>query len=336
MQYLIRPYLKPNCFDSKTIEVIDVGRNCQNPYIVGSNHGGTTVFGNILGQTSNFIHVGELKNVLGRPIEQYGLCGCGKPHFECDFWQAVFQESFGGTGPPNHAVMRSVLNELRAKGVFRSTLPGNDWDNIPHIDEFADASERLYRAIQKVSGCSIIVDTSKSLPHNNFLALRLPFNWYSVQLTRDPRGVAYSLFRKYRGSITRKSIMTARAWMILHLAIELSWHRHGQIYNAIRVRYEDLISRPARELERVNIFAKQEVSDLSFVHEDYVNIEETHTFRGNRMRFQNGPIKLQLDVEWLTKMSHRAKAVTTILALPLLGKYDYPIFPANHYRELTY
>src|SRR4028119_1802817 len=72
--------------------------------------------------------------------------------------------------------------------------------------------ERLYRAIQRVSGAGVIVDSSKRFSYAVLLSL-LPFgDLRVVHLVRDSRAVAYSWARSSESTVGRR--LRSQGWTL--------------------------------------------------------------------------------------------------------------------------
>jgi hypothetical protein len=65
-------------------------------YVVGSTHCGSTVLGNVLGERSGHVSVGELRMAWRRWLEPEAPCGCGEPLRTCAFWRAVGIDAAAG------------------------------------------------------------------------------------------------------------------------------------------------------------------------------------------------------------------------------------------------
>ena len=56
----------------------------------------------------------------------------------------------------------------------------------------------------------------------------------------------------------------------------------------------------------------------------------THSVGGNPVRMISGSVTIEPDEEWRAEISRRDRFVTTALALPLLGRYGFPIRSGRH------
>ena len=304
-------------------------------YIGGHGRSGSTILAQTLGQLPGFINVGELWQVWYRGLRDNERCGCGQPFYSCEFWRAVGNEAFGGwehvdadtmeeyrpyVKRPRYAPHYALAAKTGVRSRKVNTL----------VEEWGPKIERLYRAIQTVSGAEVIVDSSKRFSYAVLLSL-LPFtDLRVVHLVRDSRAVAYSWGR------TRESpavvggrfmpqlnpTQASRAWSIQNYSYGfLSGFAHLS-----RLRYEDFVSDPtiylAETLVRVG-FDDEAENLTNVIRGRQISLSTDHTVSGNPGRFRTGSIELKPDEEWKVKMRGVDKNVVTALTAPLLLKYGY-------------
>jgi hypothetical protein len=237
--------------------------------------------------------------------------------------------------------MQETARRIAQQGEFRSMILARNGQRLPALTELAEITGALYRAIQAVTGCDLIVDTSKAIWYGNLLATHGLADLHALHLIRDPRGVNYSLYRKHkarRGPDRARSaigiaLRTSRAWTLLNLAAELVWRKPGPHNGYKRLRHEDFVAGPVTQLKEVMAFAGLEPGNLSFISGNSVTIQPTHTVEGNRVRHQQGPVELRLDTGWISQTSAESRALTTALTLKLLLRYNYPLLPAKWYAN---
>lgn len=311
--------------DNKKIKVI---------YITGVHRSGSTLLELILGQISACVSVGQLHRSWGPSFGKKFLCGCGEPFRQCEFWIDVAKEAFGGFDkvPVNN------LNQLRYSSAVKDRhIPNMLWPwKIPYysarLNKYSEIFTRLYEAILKVSGCKIIIDSSKD-PDNLFFLNKIPtIDLHILHLVRDSRGVAFSRLRKKALRRDPKAFMpifppwfTAFRWVTRNMLVEFA-RILGVPYTL--VRYEELIADPPGTIAAIVDAFEIQPEDLSFIDRDTLKLEViNHTTIVNPMRFQQGDvIKLKPDFEWHEKMTSKAYWTVTNLTFPLLWRYGYSIF----------
>lgn len=309
-------------------------------YIGGSGRSGSTLVERLLGALPGVRNVGEVIPMWERGLLQGERCGCGVPLPQCSFWREVGNVAFGGWDafdvPKFLALKRSFdrnqhIPKLLAVGDSgRRLVPGAGTRRAAR--EYASVYARLYRAVQQVSGCTVIVDASKhaSLP---FCLRTAPgIDLRVMHLVRDPRAVAYSWTRPLKrpeaegaGSASPRffpTVSPARSairWNIVNLGFDVL-ARTGAPTRL--VRYEDFLAAPLAEMRQLAEFAGVE-PDLSFMTDTGADLGPTHTAGGNPMRYSTGRIEFRRDDAWRSQLNTDARAVVTTLTLPLLAHYGY-------------
>jgi hypothetical protein len=301
-------------------------------YIGGYSRSGSTLLLRMLGQIEGFFSVGELWDIWNRSFTENQLCGCGQPFKGCDFWQAVITEAFGGMAQVDVQKMQELKRAVHGNGAIpQLMMPAL---RTAHYKEqlatYSDVLSKLYRAIQKVSGCRMIVDSSKVPPYA-FLLNEIPGISLSIlHLIRDSRAAAYSWQRKkVRPEIHWKTehmdryspFRSAIEWDIMNVMLQAMKHR-TPAYRT--VRYEDLVTAPRETLLSIGRFLHEDWSDVNFFgNGQTVNFGVDHTVSGNPNRFQQGAVVIRPDTEWQQKMARSQKYIVTALTWPLLWQQGY-------------
>jgi hypothetical protein len=201
------------------------------------------------------------------------------------------------------------------------------------LTEYTSYYARLYAAITDVSGCDLVVDSSKHPSLAHCLRWQPDVDLRVLHLVRDPRAVAYSWSRQVlRPDTDRQSYMTryspattARQWDVQNAAFQLL-ARTG--VPTMRLRYEDFTAEPELTLHRVADFAGLPSRDsYPFLTADgpswRAHLSGSHSVSGNPMRFTTGQIPIRADEKWRTSMPKAQQRAVTALTLPLLAGYGY-------------
>lgn len=301
-------------------------------YIGGYGRSGSTLLVRLLGRLPGFQAVGEMWNIWQKSFTENELCGCGQPFQSCEFWSAVVEEAFGGFGNVDLEEIKQIRQSMQSHA-YLPLLAYPQLRNAAQREKIAhyqSALQKLYSAIQSVSGCRVIIDSSKG-PRYAMLLNEIPeIDLRVVHLTRDSRAVVYSWQKKMvKPEVYWKTeymdrpspISAALNWNITNMLTQ----RFGKREAGYRfVRYEDLIEAPDTWLNEIVNFAGEDVGEaVSLEREGEVDLSVDHTAVGNPNRFRKGPIELRRDDEWRTKMSPAQKNLVTALTLPLLNKYGY-------------
>ncbi len=300
-------------------------------YIAGLGRSGSTLLGNILGQVDGFVSIGEVRGIWQHGLILNKVCGCGALFTDCEFWQPILDEAFGGMDEVDPQKMLDLRESwARTKHIpLMLVAPGRRLIRR-RLAEYLGNLERLYRAVQTVTGSRVIVDTSK-FPSYSFAVGMVPsVDLHVIHLVRDPRAVAYSWLRKklqpdpetpeYIPQDT--PVGTSLRWIARNLGTELLWRRSRKRY--LMLRYEDFVAEPRKTVGRALELVQEETAPLPHVGEHEVILGANHNIWGNPNRFQSGLVRLRPDDEWVYQMRSQDKALVTTLTLPLLLRYGYP------------
>jgi hypothetical protein len=301
-------------------------------YIAGLGRSGTTLLGNILGQVDGFVSVGEIRLIWDHGLVMNKICGCGAPFEECEMWQPVFSEAFGGMSKVDARKMIHLRETwARTKHIpLMLTSPGRRLIG-QRLPEYLDALEKLYRAIQTVTGSRVIVDTSKFPSYGFVLGMAPSVDLRVVHFVRDPRAVAYSWMRKKlqpdpetpEYTPQESPTGTSLRWAARNLGTEALWRRSKERY--LMLRYEDFVAEPRRVIERALEVVDEGIAPLPHVGEHEVKLGANHNIWGNPNRFQTGLVRLRPDDEWASRMRPEDRRLITALTFPLLTRYGYPL-----------
>ncbi|MCU1449569.1 MAG: sulfotransferase-like protein [Acidimicrobiales bacterium] len=305
-------------------------------YVAGTGRSGSTLLARILDRADGVFAAGELRYLWQRGVLEDRLCGCGKPFSACEFWGEVLDRAFGG---PEKVDARGVMTAQRTVTRLRHVprLLGGARPATP--DGYLDQLSRLYRAVGEVSGCELVVDSSK-LPSYGFVLGHAPgLDVRTVHLVRDPRGTAYSWARGKAktdsdGGMQRMSVLKSSSLWLAWNAAAPRLFRDPARY--CLVRYEDLVAAPRDVVDAILAFAGHTGDGAPFVGERTVALARSHTVAGNPNRLEAGPVELRADQTWLRALGRPQRALVTAVTTPLLGRFDYPlVVKQGPLRDLT-
>ena len=205
--------------------------------LLGTSRCGSTLLQSVLANTSSAIALGEIARVHDL-LHKQSDCACGDKLAACAFWTPALRDLIQ-TAP---LVAWSNASWLGRGKVLRGVLA-----TITGLDVLAPRAERdsawhLAQALATFSqdtGSSLFIDSSKDPQEFLRLALLPSYRVIPVHLVRDPRGVAWSAFR--RTGID--PITMAKHWARLNRAIA-RLTRLTQAYPWQFVRYEDFCRDP--------------------------------------------------------------------------------------------
>ena len=301
-------------------------------YIGGSGRSGSTLLDRMLGQVPGVLSTGELARVWDSGARDNQLCGCGQPFLACPFWSEVGRVAFGGWETLDVARLVELQHTVRRHRylplIVQPRLSGRFQERL---HEYEELTRRLYAAIHEVSGCAVLVDSTKEASYAYLLRRIMPERLRLVHLLRNSAGVAFSW--------TKQVKMPDRSDRDVHLPryhparMAMRWVVYNGLFDALsstgtltmRTHYEDLVRDPKAHLAEILRFAGLEGSDeqLSFIRDGKVELMPGHTVAGNPMRFAGGAMALRIDDEWKTRMPRQHQLVVKLLSSPGLLRYGY-------------
>lgn len=302
-------------------------------YIAGFGRSGSTILSNILGEVEGFFSVGELNYMWERSLKESWLCGCGLPMTECEVWSPILNKAFGTLdqiAPPEGIYLRQGRKGTRMRHLPLMLAPGGERLLRFRLGNYFDSIEELYHAIQDVTGCRVVVDSSKSPAYGYVLGMVPTIDLYVVHLVRDSRAASYSFLRKKREPSKKGTVYymqqygfvaSSLLWNFWNWATQALLQRSPDRY--LRLRYEDFIDDPQKSLRRIFELVQEEPAHLPFLTDNKVELGVNHTASGNPNRFQTGVVELRPDDEWRAKIKPLGKNVVTLLTWPLLRRYGY-------------
>jgi len=319
--------------------------------LVGPDRSGTTVLGNILGEVEGITNAGEMRWLWRRGLRERRPCGCGRPPVECPRWSDVLdrarpeltrstrREDFDAAVSEVMTAQGEVL-ALRNRVRLLSSVNSRELD-WPALSCTRAVTAELCRSLVEVTGAPLIVDTSKLVAVAALLAGDDRIDHYVLQVTRDPRAVAFSWQRPKPlplagGMGTMATVGTSSTvawWMLASLEAELLRRRIPRD-RWMLLKYEDFVQHPKASVDRVLAFL--EVSAPGpFVADDTVALGTNHTLAGNPNRFRTGLVQIREDDEWRSRMAQRDRIIIGAAAYPLLVRYGYPLRTGLHGSKLA-
>jgi hypothetical protein len=300
-------------------------------YIAGVARSGTTVLDNVLGNHPLIQSVGELARLPSdawlQNFEHY--CACGERSKNCPFWVAVQQawcNSNGNIAIPKYIELQNKVEKFRQWPL----LLCQSWQSTRTFQAYAEQTVLLLKAIQMVSGCAIIVDSSKGLERALALSLIPDIDMKIIQLVRDPRGVVWSHKKAFTKDLKHglpRDIRSQPAWRATlywcRMNLQTDWlRRRVGPEKSMLVRYEDFMLQTLPVLQKIGNFIGVDLLSVQQAIKQEEKLHFGHTIAGNRVRMQ-GELRLRFDQDWLRHLSPRDRRVTEIMSGWLMARYGY-------------
>jgi hypothetical protein len=291
-------------------------------FIVGYTRSGSTLLERLLSIAPGTVAVGEMAYLWESEVRNNSYCGCGTKLDSCPFWSKIL----AGQQSLDFEKERSPDVPQFAR-FFGDLLRRRDNSNDPDYRRFLNRLESIYHAISEQTQGSVIIDSSKQ-PIFGLAASRLPNASVTlIHLVRDSRGCAFSwMGRKARPELGEKVFMrrlpayhAALAWSGKNLQADILRMQRGR---HILLRYENLVAQPAFEVNK--ILGQIGLSSISPDQDGIFYAPVSHGIWGNPDRWSSvHATKVTEDKRWITGLSTRDFALTTLISAPLLKRYGY-------------
>lgn len=301
-------------------------------FIAGWGRSGSTILETALGQVEGFFASGELNRLWDYGLRDNGLCACGFRVKECPVWGNILEEAFGNLNQIDLETMIAYRDHIsRTRNLPNWILSAGKRVNSYLDKDFLYVLSNLYQAIQKVTNCDVIIDSSKFPIYGNILDLLPSLQVKVLHLIRDPRAVSFSWQRRkvipdsQRLFRYRSATQSSAFWLVWNKGTELLWRHAKDRY--MRVLYEEFVSQPAQVVGNIVLYLRpgECLPVIPFQDDGELDIKNSHSICGNPVRFQKGRIKLEGDYEWLSRLRPRDRWLVTMMTLPLLRRYGYQI-----------
>jgi hypothetical protein len=299
--------------------------------VVGAGRIGSTLIEKILGQEESITSVGELDH-LWAGLEDDFICGCRKPFQECEFWRNILYDAFGGLENVN---ANEIVN-LREKVDKAALIPYILFPQFQNrtfnenLTTYKSLLEKLYSSVYSKSKTKYILDASKSPAYIHILNQIENIEIHTIHLVRDSRAVAYSRTKKKLVTYATQdekymdrdnALVSALKWNSRNL-LSQSLKHYTASYTCIK--YEDFVSDPKSQLEKIFLSLGEQDYNLDYITESGVYLSDNHAIFGNpSSRFKSGLVPIRLDQEWEKKLGYLEKLTVTSLTFPLLLRYGY-------------
>lgn len=298
-------------------------------FIGGQGRSGSTLLERAIGQFDGLASVGEVVHLWRRGLRGNETCGCGQSFHSCPFWSAVGEEAFGGWDQldPEEAVdLRYAVDRTRYVPLMVRPQLVRSYARRRAV--YIERLAALYRAMAKVSGAAVLVDSSKHASYALLLADTPGLQLRLLHVVRDSPAVAYAWSRTVERPEAQGIPMptygptkAAVMWDVQNTIMQTM----GRRLPYLRVRYEDFVESPKDTLLDVLKFAGQgdDANQLQFLDGETLHLQPSHTVAGNPMRFTTGDVTIKRDERWRFEMAPLNRTVVELLTGPFRRRYGY-------------
>lgn len=279
-------------------------------FVAGPGRSGSTLTDLLLNNHPDVQSLGEIHrlNLYARTNPE--PCTCGRPVSECPFWlsvEAALRRRLGSApdapllrdhemmlepskvGPIASLVQKALLIQ-GSRTLYRTLLPLV----APAHRRAASNSLDWYDAVREVTGCPVVVDSTKDPRRLKTLFFADPDRFRCLYMIRDGRAITASRIRREGCSME----YAARNWVAYH---QRTRHALRGIPRRLvhEVRYEALCRDPSGTMREVFRFLGLPF-DESMLE---LRKDEAHNIGGNPMRFRSGETGIRIDEQWRQQLS---------------------------------
>lgn len=298
-------------------------------YVAGLGHSGSTVLDIIMSNHPDIFGGGELIRLVSNGWIKDEYCACGKPGNQCGFWSEVrrdVESKFSGANLEEYVELQRIYENRFSisKLVREKQLPSS------RFQAYTRETLAVFQAIQRVSGCTLIVDSSKEPSRAYALSLIPGIDLYLIHLVRDVRGVSWSLKKTYPKDIRmgvekekkpKPVWWTSLSWMLANWQAE--WVRKQIVpEKSLFLRYEDMVPNTKATLYQIGDLIGLDLGSIQRKIDNEVPLSVGHTIAGNRLRM-NGNLRLRLDDSWKCNLNGFDLAIIRLLSSRLIARYGY-------------
>lgn len=292
-------------------------------YIAGYGRSGSTLVDIALSQRAGVFGAGELSTMLRHVWPNNEFCACGHPVRGCPFWAPVMAEWLAGGVDP--------AAFLAAQRAVEPLLSSARRPQGAALRLFRTETARLFAIVARHAGCTAVVDSSKAPGRALALVGADGIDLRVVHLVRDPNAVAHSMRQTFavdpaagvqKPIAGRPTAFTALRWTAYNLFAERLARRLPEPGRFVRVRYEDFVADPSRELARIGAATGIDFAPVAASLAAGEPVRPCHQMAGSRVRMK-GSLALAHDTAWQDALPRPARATVALLARPLMHAYGY-------------
>jgi hypothetical protein len=295
-------------------------------YITGQAYSGSTFLCALLGTHPDMEPVSELSKWTTKDKKTDRYCACGKLAKDCEFWVAVEKTWLGQNRSDRLRRYEQLQNKYEPISSLWKTALSKRFMASSDFREFEEMTVALYHSISTISGHSTIVDSSK-LPGRALMLSRMKdLDLSIIHLVRGGLRYLESSIRRERTisltdpDLLYKTFRLGVRWSNTNFAAE--WALATSKAKGIRIRYEDLVSKPIETLEVVSSALKIDISSIQKHIQANRPISYQHMASGSGHR-NKGAKPLVKEFNTLNNMDRSLKLSFYLGAAFLSRRYGY-------------
>lgn len=248
---------------------------------MGTARSGSTILEILLAKGSGVFGAGELTSLIQDGFIENKQCSCGASCADCDIWGKVSEHlKLDKQELEEWAVLQKKMDwhDGLIKQLF-SVMPKKD------IFRYQELNFRLLMAIQEVTGCEVVLDSSKYAGRGLALLRVLKADVKVICLTRSPAGLMQSFQKPNKDEQHPKSPMASLMYYFISLMLLriVSYILGKQVFH---LSYESLIENPEGVVASIESWSGIGLSETREKLNTNEKFEVGHLITANRLRKQ--------------------------------------------------
>jgi hypothetical protein len=294
--------------------------------MTGSYRSGGTILAVLLSAHPQVLVPGDLYRFPDPAWEPGRLCSCGVPLKSCPFWSSVIGK----------VATDGYLAEMR-QGQVRF----EHWRSMPRavlaqmmgseaLKKHVALTEVLVEGFAQETGKRVIVDPSRN-PVRGRVASLMEAKGIDVRyihIVRDGRDYMWAeTYRPDNADDAKRTwrhtpLVLAVRWVVTNLFALFLCYGGSRRY--LRVRYEDLLARPAEVLSEIGRFLDLDMTGVIAKVQAQELVPIVHVLGGSRFRFE-GTTRLRTQPANPNRLTAGARATFWVVAGWLAGFFGYRV-----------
>ena len=284
----------------------------------------------MLGNISSIFSAGEINNYLKSGWINNYYCSCGELASDCSFWPNV-KASLEKSIQPDPMEILDLSDRLEnwryfLKRPFQKTNASDDAQ-----EKYVNFNSALISSIAELQGSEWVVDASKNPVRLHHLLESDELDCSAIHIIRDPRGVCWSMMKPSPKNLQAgiQKDLPSIPYIVTIKTLYLNAFFAEKVKRKmptkhISIKYDDLLNATNSTLEKIGALMKTDTSGLQRLVASNESFQQDHNIAGNRLRMKSN-IKLRYDQSWKNELSGFQYFAITLLTLPLLLKYNFPL-----------
>jgi hypothetical protein len=254
-------------------------------YVMGTGRSGTTILEVLLTNDDGITGTGELKHIFRDAFIRDLQCACGKSGHQCELWARVLHSS--GWSQTDCATLGKLVEQVESHANFPMVYLG--LQNKRAVDAYTKASTTLFRSVARITGSSVIVDSSK-YPARALLLERLyPGKVKVLCITRSAAGLITAFQKKNENEQRPKGRFAVVAYYLYVLLC--MWLVRSRLRSrCLVIRFEDLNRNPVDVLAKIEQWSGYSLATARAKTASGDWFDVGHIMTGNRLR-KKGKVK---------------------------------------------